>query len=59
MENNEVRVKIVTNKTYFIEDTINISFKFNNKVNIYILLYLASLILIKHLKIYLFFIFDD
>lgn len=31
MENNKVCVEIVTNKVYFIEDTMNISFKFINK----------------------------
>lgn len=45
MENNEAIVKIVTNKTYFVEDSISISFKFNNKVNIH------NLLLIKHLNI--------
>lgn len=32
METNEVCVEIVTDKLYFIEDAVNISFKFNKKV---------------------------
>lgn len=32
MEDKEFCVDIVTNKTYFIEDTVHISFKFNKKV---------------------------
>lgn len=34
MENKEVCVEIVTNKKYFIEDTIVISFKFNKRVRV-------------------------
>lgn len=32
MEATEFCVDIVTNKTYFIEDSVHISFKFNKKV---------------------------
>lgn len=32
MESNEFHVEFVTNKKYFIDDNINISFKFNEKV---------------------------
>lgn len=34
MENKEDSVEIVTNKIYFIEDAMNISFKFINKVRV-------------------------
>lgn len=34
MENNEFCVEIITDKTYFIEDSMHISFKFNNKVSL-------------------------
>jgi len=34
MENIKVSVEIVTNKTYFIESAVDISFKFINKVRI-------------------------
>lgn len=33
MENNEICVEIVTDKIYFIEDAVNIFFKFNKKVS--------------------------
>lgn len=33
MENNEFSVEIVTDKTYFLEDSLNISYKFNKKVS--------------------------
>lgn len=34
MENTKGSVEIVTNKTYFIENVVDISFKFINKVGI-------------------------
>jgi len=37
MESKEVSVEIVTNKIYFIEDAMNISFKFINKVSQYLI----------------------
>jgi len=39
MANNEVCVEVVTDKIYFIEDNIHISFKFNKKVRIVLLYY--------------------
>lgn len=34
MESNEFHVEFITNKRYFIDDTLHISFKFNEKVRI-------------------------
>lgn len=34
MENNELYVDFVTDKKYFIEDTINISYRFTKKVKV-------------------------
>lgn len=36
MENNDFCVEIVTDKTFFIEDSVNIFFKFNKKVSLII-----------------------
>lgn len=36
MENNDFYVEIVTDKTFFIEDSVNIFFKFNKKVSLII-----------------------
>lgn len=34
MDNNELSVDFITDKKYFIDETINISFRFNKKVRV-------------------------